>query len=155
MSDTLVVYFSRKGRAQRVAEELAQAENADLLRLETTEPTQGKLGFWWCGRFAMHRWAMPLRSYETDVSAYARVIVVSPVWVFSACSPVYAFARAESGRVKRVRYAFVHFSPFMRYKGTVAALDKAFNAASEGYESVACAWGFAYLRKRFPSLSKS
>lgn len=155
MSDTLVVYFSRKGYARRVATELAAQENADLLELRTTERTQGVLGFWWCGRFGMHRWHMPLVPYDTDVSAYRRVIVVSPIWVFTACAPVYAFARQESGRIARVSYAFVHFSPFMRYSGTVARLDATLGARNEGYESVACAWGIFYLRRRYATLTKS
>lgn len=155
MSDTLVVYFSRKGYARKVAEERAAREGADILRLETSERTGGVLGFWWCGRFGMHRWEMPLKTYETDVSTYERVIVVSPIWVFSACSPVYAFARNESGRVKRVSFVFVHFSPFMRYRGTAERLGRMLGATSDGYESVMCMWGLIPYRRSYATLSNS
>lgn len=155
MSDALVVYFSRKGYVRREAEALARGMGADLLELRTPERTRGVLGFWWCGRFGMHRWPMKLLPYDTDVSRYERVVIVSPVWVFSACAPVYAFAREQRGRVKSARYVFVHFSPFMRYPKTARALDRLLDARSEGYASAACAWGHVYLRREYAALSRS
>lgn len=54
-SDTLIVYFSRMGYVRHYAYELKQKCNADIYEVKSTERTEGTLGFWWCGRFGMHR----------------------------------------------------------------------------------------------------
>lgn len=69
----LVVYFSRKGYVEKLALAKAAALGADVVKLETTERTQGILGFWWCGRFGMHRWEMALKPLTVDVATYDRV----------------------------------------------------------------------------------
>lgn len=53
-SDTLVVFFLRKKFTKKIAYERANQLKAEVLELETKERTEGDLGFWWCGRFAMH-----------------------------------------------------------------------------------------------------
>ena len=146
---TLVVYFSRKGYAKKLAEEAAARENADLLRLETSERTAGLLGFMWCGRFGMHRWEMPIKPYETDVSAYDRVIVVSPVWVFSVCAPVRAFLHQEKGRIRQVEYVLVHFSFPMRYTRTRAMMDALCGCTATRMESVVCQLGHVLRRREY------
>lgn len=155
MKEELVVVFSRKGYAARVANEIAQRDNADILRLRTTERTEGILGFWWCGRFGMHRWPMPLAPYDVDVSAYKRVVLVSPIWVFDLCAPMRAFAQQCSGRVADAHYVFVHFSPLIGLGRTARWLDSTLGVTADGYESVGCIWGGLYGRKTFGALTKS
>ena len=55
----LVVYFSRMGYTKRTAYEAADALGANIYEIKATERTEGTLGFWWCGRYGMHRWPMP------------------------------------------------------------------------------------------------
>lgn len=47
-----------------------------------------KLGFWWCGRFGMHKWCMNI---NVDLKKYKKVKIVSPIWVFSISSPIKDF----------------------------------------------------------------
>lgn len=138
---TLVVYFSRKGRTRRVAEALAKRERADIWELTTPEHTGGWLGFWWCGRFAMHRWPMAVDPVGADVASYDKVIVCSPVWVFGACAPVWAFLRTYAGQVRAADYVLVHFSLPMRYDRTAAAMDGALGVKHGRLLSVAAPWG--------------
>ena len=56
----LVVFFSRLGYTRKLAYEIANGQGADILELATPERTKGNAGFWWCGRFGMHKWGMPL-----------------------------------------------------------------------------------------------
>ena len=58
--DTLIVYFSRMGYVRHYAYELRQEYHADIYEVKSTERTEGTLGFWWCGRFGMHRWHLPM-----------------------------------------------------------------------------------------------
>lgn len=146
----LVVYFSRKGYVGLYAQRMAAEQGADLLELITPEKTAGKLGFWWCGRFSMHRWDMPLKAMDVVLEQYEQLIICSPIWVFSACAPVWSFAKWAKGRVRSVEYVLFHFSRFpMRYDKTVAALDRAIDARHTAYESVACMYGNVIQKRRY------
>ncbi len=56
----LVVYFSRMGYVRKMAYEAADRTGAEIYEIMSTERTAGTLGFWWCGRYGMHRWPMPI-----------------------------------------------------------------------------------------------
>lgn len=104
----LVVFFSRMGYVRKLAYEEANATGAEVYEISATEKTDGTLGFWWCGRFGMHGWDMPIKPVDIDLEGYEQVTVCSPIWVFTACGPVKAFCRECSGRIKSVDYIIVH-----------------------------------------------
>lgn len=104
----LVVFFSRLGYTRKVAYEEANESGAEVFEIKTTEPTKGTTGFFWCGRFAMHRWEMPIEMIP-DLSRYEHLTICSPVWVFGLSSPVQAFCQQAKGQVKSVDYILVHF----------------------------------------------
>ena len=89
--DRLVVFFSRMGYVKKKAYEEANRTGAQIYEIKSTERTEGTLGFWWCGRYGMHRWLMPVRKTDIDLSAYSHVTICSPVWVFSLAAPCAAF----------------------------------------------------------------
>ncbi len=104
----VVVYFSRSGYTQKVAYQIADEQGADIVRITTTERTRGNLGFWWCGRFAMHRWGMSL-SELPELDKYEQVMLCFPVWVFGMCSPMIELCKQYNGKLKNVSYAYTHF----------------------------------------------
>lgn len=104
----LVVYFSRLGYVKRVAYKAAEISGAEIYEIKATERTHGTLGFWWCGRYAMHRWKMPIEKPEIDLTAYDEITVCSPIWVFSIASPIRSFLSQAKGQIKAVNYIFVH-----------------------------------------------
>lgn len=146
---TLIAYFSRKGYVRRVARNEAEVRAADLFEITTPERTRGIPGFWWCGRFGMHRWDMPIDPITADVEAYDTVVVCTPIWVFTMAAPVRAFLRACSGRAKNVEYIFVHFSFPMRYDRTAADMDRLLGVNHSRYTSVACLWGRVLRQRMF------
>lgn len=97
----LVVYFSRMGYTRRAALEEAERTGAQICRLRTGERTEGTLGFWWCGRYAMHRWDMPIEPTGLELSAYDHVTICTPIWAFHILAPVRAFCRAAGGQFRR------------------------------------------------------
>lgn len=109
-SSKLVVYFSRMGYTKKIAYEQANATGADIYEIKATERTSGTLGFWWCGRYGMHRWNMPIEHIGIDLSAYDEVTVCSPIWVFSLAAPVRTFFGQAKGKLKIVNYVFVHYT---------------------------------------------
>lgn len=104
----LVVYFSRMGYVKKAAYAYADECGADLYEIKATEKTEGTLGFWWCGRYGLHRWAMPIAPVSIDLTSYEEVTVCSPIWVFALAAPVRSFLKQANGKIKSVRYLFVH-----------------------------------------------
>lgn len=104
----LVVYFSRMGYTKKAALEEARRTGADVYEVRSTERTEGTLGFWWCGRFGMHRWDMPIAPLCIDLSSYRHVTVCSP----SGCSIFRHPCAASAGRLpaksgKRIISSFI------------------------------------------------
>lgn len=104
----LVVFFSRMGYVKKVAYETADHIGAEIYEIKATERTDGTIGFWWCGRYAMNRREMPIEPVSVDLTKYNHVTVCSPIWVFSLASPMRSFCRQSAGKVKCVSYVFVH-----------------------------------------------
>ncbi|MGN0818310.1 MAG: flavodoxin family protein, partial [Candidatus Coproplasma sp.] len=129
-SDALVVYFSRKNYTKRLAYVIADRQKANICELKTRERTEGDLGFWWCGRFAMHRWGMELLPLGINLDEYEKIVIVTPVWVFRACAPIRRFIcdNAQALNGKKVTLVFNHFNPWLP-KGAVKEVEKYINVA--------------------------
>ena len=136
----LVVYFSRMGYGKKLALEEANRTGAELYEIRSTERTQGTLGFWWCGRYGMHHWAMPIEPISVDLTAYDHVTICSPIWVFALAAPVRAFCQAAAGQVKEVDYILVHHnnSP---YENAAQEMDALLGLHRTGLRSVCCRKG--------------
>ena len=104
-----VVFYSRTGYTKKLAYELANSSGACVFELKTTEKTDGNLGFWWCGRFGMHKWGMPLEKYDFSVKDFSEVTLCSPVWVFDIAAPTREFLKKERGNFSCLNLVFVHF----------------------------------------------
>ena len=108
-SKQLVIYFSRIGYTKKLAYEIANKTGAEILELKTKEKTDGTLGFWWCGRFGMHKWPMELIDIKNNIENYEKITICTPIWVFGMSAPVRAFCMKYVGEVKNVDYVFTHF----------------------------------------------
>lgn len=137
---TLVVYFSRMGYTKKIALEEANKLGADLYEIKAKERTEGTLGFWWCGRFGMHRWAMPIEPISMDLSSYERVIICAPIWVFSLSSPVRSFCQMAKGEMKNVGYILVHHTNGA-YLNAAKEMDELLDVAHSSFRSVRCRIG--------------
>ncbi len=126
----LVVWFSRMGYTKMAAYEEAQRTGAVVYQIQSTERTQGTPGFWWCGRYGMHRWDMPIEKTDIDLSSFDHVTLCSPIWVFHLSAPMRAFCRAAQGQIKEADYILTHFSPF-RYKNAVLESDRLLGIRAE------------------------
>ena len=138
--DTLVVYFSRLGYTKKVAYSKANELKADILRLETDELTENTKGFWWCGRFGMHKWRMTIKDIDIDIKKYKNVIIVSPIWVFSVVAPIRDFCYKYSRDINNVQYIFVHFMN-SSFKNVADEVDKILNKKRDAFTSVCMRFG--------------
>lgn len=108
LKDTVVVYFSRMGYTKKIAYSIANDLECKLIEITPKEKIKGTLGFWWCGRFGMHKWPMELEK-NYDLSKYKKVIICSPIWVFDVSSPIRELLIQNKNKVKNVTYVLTHF----------------------------------------------
>ena len=136
----LVVYFSRMGYVKKLALETANRTGAQVYEIKATERTQGTLGFWWCGRFAMHRWQMPIQRVDLDLTVYDHVTICTPIWVFSLAAPVRYFCAQASGQIKEADYILVHHTKGT-YKNAAREMDALLGLTHTRSTSVRCHTG--------------
>ncbi len=136
----IVIYFSRTGYTRKAAYEYADKLGAELLEITTTEKISGNLGFWWCGRFGMHKWGMPINKVETDFNKYKTVTVFSPVWVFGISAPVRQFLLENAEKLNEFNLVITHFmaSDLNRVKKQA---DELTNNKCKEFRSYKCRFG--------------
>lgn len=104
----LMVFFSRMGYGKKLAWEEANRTGAAVCEIRSTERTAGTPGFWWCGRYGMHRWDMPIEAISGNLQDYEHVTICAPIWVFALAAPVRSFCRQAAGKMHSVDYILVH-----------------------------------------------
>ena len=143
----LVVFFSRMGYVRKVAYEEANRTGAAVYEIKATERTEGTLGFWWCGRYGMHKWAMPIQPVDIDLSAYRHVTICSPIWVFALAAPVRSFCQAAAGQIREADYILVHHQGDT-YENAAEEMDRLLGATHIALRSIQCQEGVYKERGR-------
>lgn len=141
----LVVYFSRMGYTKKRALEAADRTGAEIYEVRAAERTSGTLGFWWCGRYGMHRRAMPIEDIGVQLEKYDHVTVCSPVWVFNLCAPMREFCKKASGRIRSADYILVHHQKSL-YANAADEMDQLLGLKDTPAVSVCCREG-RYLKQ--------
>lgn len=141
--EELVVYFSRMGYVKTVAYERANQLGADIYEIKSNERVKGTWGFWWCGRYGMHQWDMPIDSVDMDVSKYQHITICSPIWVFHLAAPVRTFCRQCSRKIKSASYILVHHQK-NEYFNVVMEMDDLLGLKCLDYKSIQCKKGRYY-----------
>ena len=136
----LVVYFSRMGYCKKLAYEEANRTGAAVYELRSTERTEGTLGFWWCGRYGMHRWPMPIEPVALDLAAYDHVTICAPIWVFALAAPVRSFCMQAAGRIREADYLLVHHTRG-RYENAAREMDALLGLTHTGFRTLQCHTG--------------
>ena len=136
----LVVFFSRMGYVKKAALEEANRTGAEIFEVKATEKTEGTLGFWWCGRFGMHKWAMPIEEDLPDIEKYGHVTICSPIWVFSLAAPMKSFCKAASGKIKEADYIILHHMK-SGFDSAADEMDGLLGLRRTGFKSVCCRKG--------------
>lgn len=136
----LVVFFSRMGYVKKLAYEAADRTGAEVYEIKATERTAGTLGFWWCGRYGMHKWPMPIEKPPMDLTKYDHVTICSPIWVFSLASPVRSFCMEAAGRIREADYILVHHQN-SRYENAAREMDILLGLRHSALRSVRCRAG--------------
>ena len=136
----LVVYFSRMGYVKKKAYEEANRTGAVVYEIKATERTEGTAGFWWCGRYGMHRWGMPIEPIDIDLTKFQKVTIFSPIWAFALSAPVREFCKQSAGKIKNVDYVLVHHTNGL-YASAADEADKLLGIKRSSLKSVVCREG--------------
>jgi flavodoxin len=102
MKDILVVYFSRSGYTQRVAEHIARIVRADCEAIRETTSRRGPRGYWRSASEALRGAAIEIEPLSVRPQDYSLVVVGTPVWAGNVSSPVRAFIAAHRAQMQRV-----------------------------------------------------
>ena len=104
---TAVVYYSMSGNCEYTAEKIAQALDADLIRLEPQKayPDSGARKFLWGGKSAVMGEAPALKPYKFEASAYDRIIFGFPVWAANPTPPIRTFIRDNKNGLSGKKFA--------------------------------------------------
>ncbi len=144
----LVVFFSRMGYARALAYEEASRSGAEICEIRAAERTEGTAGFWWCGRYGMHRWPMPIEPVSIDLARYEHVTVCTPIWVFALAAPVRSFCAQAAGKIREADYILVHHQNSV-YENAADEMDALLGLRRTALRSVRCREG------RFRTVSDS
>ena len=128
------------GYVKTKAFEEANRTGADIYEIKSTELTEGTKGFWWCGRYGMHRWEMPIEPIGVDLSAYDHITVCSPIWVFNLSAPMRSFCKQANGKIKEADYILVHHNK-TDYKNAADEMDSLLGIKHTGLKSFCCRGG--------------
>lgn len=103
MAKVLVVWFSRTGTTEQVAQRIVQALGADSERIEEANSRRGVLGYLVSGLEAVAKGLPSIRTIK-DPADYDLVVLGTPVWAGCVASPVRAWAYLNRARLPRMAF---------------------------------------------------
>lgn len=102
MKSCLVVYYSRTGITQEVAQRIASGCACDIEAIRDTRPRSGLAGYLRCCYEALAKQAPPIAPMTRNPGDYQLVILGAPVWVGRLSAPMRSFLVTNAGRLPRV-----------------------------------------------------
>ena len=95
-SENLVVFFSRSGNTGLAARHIAKRLKAPMIQLQAKEYELGMVGLGHALKDAQaNRKDAEITPRQVDMSAYRRIYIGSPVWLYSPASPVWSFIESN------------------------------------------------------------
>lgn len=102
MPKCLVVYYTRTGHTEQVANVLADMLGADIERIRETANRRGFWGYWRAGYESMRGILPSVEVPSRNPADYDVVILGTPVWSQRPSTPVRAFIAAYRDRFKSI-----------------------------------------------------
>jgi len=130
----LVVYYSLSGRTRDIAERIQTKTNADIYEIKPVEDIKNSFSLYIKSKSDLKKGTYPaLQGNMPDIGRYDLVFVGSPIWWYTAATPVMAFLSKADFKGKKV----VPFSTQGSNAGTFLEdfMKIAKNANVTGYQS--------------------
>lgn len=100
----LVVYHSLSGNTRKVAENAARSLGADIAEVRTSCYRRGLFGFFRAGRDSWIGWLPPIELHGPSPERYDFVLVMAPVWVGHASTPIRAYLAQNRGKFRNAAF---------------------------------------------------
>lgn len=100
--NNLIVYYSRTGHCQKIAQYLSQLIDADIDRLHDKQDYTGTKGFFICAGKALFRRPTALAATKYDPDFYDDIILVSPIWAGKTCPAIRTYVQGRADKMTRV-----------------------------------------------------
>ena len=125
MSDVLCIYYSRTGKTRQAMAEVAEALDAELVKITDGQNRSGFKGFMRSGMEAMRRSTRPLKPFTTEkeLEEYRLVIIGTPVWAGRCSSVVRALLKRRGLEMQNVAYLLTRDSD-KRYEEIYEQMDQ-------------------------------
>jgi len=82
----LVVYYSKSGNTETIAQEISKAVNGELKKIELIKD----IGFGWAGFASLLGLKSKIKTIDFKVSDYDNIFIGSPVWAGKSSTPINA-----------------------------------------------------------------
>jgi flavodoxin len=104
VSRILIVYYSRTGYTRKLAREIASAMDADVEPVDDGRDRSGPLGYLRSAIEAGKKKTIDILPPAYDPTRYDLVVLGTPVWVGSLCSPLRSYMAAHKTQLPRVAF---------------------------------------------------
>ncbi|MBD3314109.1 hypothetical protein GF345_06720 [Candidatus Woesearchaeota archaeon] len=101
---SLVVFYSRTGTTRKVAEDIAEALNADTEEIIPERDRKGVMGYLVSGKEATQKKAAEIKKTEKDPSKYGLVVIGTPIWGWNLSSPVRAYIQQNKSKINKAAF---------------------------------------------------
>jgi flavodoxin len=100
----LVVYYSRTQTTHNIALDIAQELGADIERITDQKDRTGFVGYMSSGKEATKKVLVDIDMPQKDPANYDLVIVGTPVWAWTMCSPVRTYLTRYGPMMAKVAF---------------------------------------------------
>lgn len=100
----LVAYYSRTNITKKLAEEIANKENADIEQIIPKVNYNGKIGFMRGGKDSVSAKIIDLEPLKFDPADYDLIYLGVPVWAGKAANPMISYIKQNEGKFNNVKF---------------------------------------------------
>lgn len=107
MPDSVVVYVTRTGNAQRIAQDVAARTHVQAHRIDDKVNRNGFWGFMRAGFQASTKKATPIGDPGIDLSGIQTVVMVQPIWASGITPPLRTWLQKHAPELKGKRLGLI------------------------------------------------
>ena len=115
-SDTLLIYYSRTGKTEIVAETIKTQLNPFVLQIKEIKDRSGTWGYMTAAYDAFMHNHSAIQPEKIDMTAYEKIIVASPVWSWNLCTPIHTLFEKNKFDGKKLVLITTANIPIMKYE---------------------------------------
>ena len=104
MKPIAVVYYSRTGNTQTVAQELARRLSADVYAIQDVHSRRGVFGFLRAVFDALHQREVRIVAPEITFARYRAVVIATPVWASNVSAPLRTWLKRHAASLPDVAF---------------------------------------------------